>query len=197
MEHLIKYTVIFVITVWTIRPLYNFFQKNKYVLLSKNKDTFKDKIRAGLPAIIFYLLIIGLIVVPAIVNKLINSTTTSSVILVQIVTIFFISRYDKRQTRYIVSTKEISFKQKVISFKEQFTISYKKTWLVVLHKPRFIISNSNSKIVVPLLSKNINSFTNELINNRPKSGELVRKIVENSRNYYVGNSEVAKALNKL
>jgi len=197
MEHLIKYTVIFVITVWTIRPLYNFFQKNKYVLLSKNKDTFKDKIRAGLPAIIFYLLIIGLIVVPAIVNKLINSTTTSSVILVQIVTIFFISRYDKRQTRYIVSTKEISFKQKVISFKEQFTISYKKTWLVVLHKPRFIISNSNSKIVVPLLSKNINSFTNELINNRPKSGELVRKIVENSRNYYVGNNEVAKALNKL
>ena len=196
MDYLIKYTAIFVITIWTIRPLYNFFQKNKYVLLSKHKDTFKDKIRAGLPAIIFYLIVIGLIVIPATVNKLINTTTTGSVILLQIITIFFISRYDKRQTRYKVSGNDVSYKRSIISFNDPFILSYKKTWLVVLHKPRFIIENKNEKIVIPILSKNINEFTKQLIIHDKSHGEYAKKIVDNSRAYYVDNLSLAKSLNK-
>lgn len=183
-------------SIWTIRPLYNFFAKNKYILLDQNKDNMKNQIKSGLPAVAFYLLILGFVLVPAQLNDLIERGTTFSIIFLEVVLIFVLTRIDKFQTKYEVTTKGVSFRKKFIRWNERYKINYKKTWLFVLHKPRFIVKSKNDKITIPVLSKNISTFIDELYLHDKMNGDLCDEIIHNARLYYIKNPELQKRLNK-
>jgi hypothetical protein len=184
------------VLIWMIRPLYNFFAKSKYVLLDHNDNSIKTKIKAGLPAFIFYLIIIGFMFVPAIVNNLTASIATGGVILLQLFIIFGLTRYDKRQTKYKVLSNGIKYRRRFIKWDEDYDIKFKKTWLILLHKPRYILKSSTTKIVIPMLSKNITSFIKALSKNNKIGGSLANTIYQNTRLYYISNIYVVKKLNK-
>jgi len=183
-------------SIWTIRPLYNFFAKNKYILLDQNKDNMKNQIKSGLPAVAFYLLILGFVLVPAQLNDLIERGTTFSIVFLEVILIFVLTRIDKFQTKYEVTTHGVSFRKKFIRWNERYTISYKKTWFFVLHKPRFIIKSSNDKLIIPVLSKNISTFIDVLYLHDQMNGDLCNEIIHNARLYYIKNPELQKRLNK-
>jgi hypothetical protein len=183
-------------SVWTIRPLYNFFAKNKYILLDQKKYTVVNQVKAGLPAVAFYLLLLGFVLVPARVNEIINSGTTLAIVILEVILIFVLTRIDKYQTKYEVTANEITFRKKLISWKTRYTVNYKKTWFLVLHKPRFIIKSNVTKITIPVLSKNISKFVDELYKHDHMNGDLVNEIIENARLYYIKNPKLQKQLNK-
>jgi len=197
---MIEYIVIgfgiILVMIWMIRPLYNFFAKNKYVLLDSNDNSVKTKIKAGLPAFVFYLIIIGFMVVPAVANDLTTSTATGGVILTELIIIFGLTRYDKRLTKYKVLPEGIKYRKRFIKWNEEYNIKFKKTWLLLLHKPRYILKSSTTKIVIPMLSKNITTFIGALRNNNEREGNLANTIYQNTRLYYISNIDVAKELNK-
>ena len=144
--------------IWYIRPLYNFFARRKYMLLDSEDKSFSKKIQTSLPSILFYTIILGLMFYPVMTNNLINSVQSGSIIIAEILFIFLLTRYDKRQTKYKVSSKGLSYRGKFIDWEEKYTIKFKNNILIFLHKPRYIIKSKNRVIVVPLLSSNINNF---------------------------------------
>ena len=54
----------------------------------------------------------------------------------------------------------------------------------------------NTTITIPVLSKNINRFIDELIIHDDMNGYLCSEIIENARSYYIKNPELQKNLNK-
>ncbi len=195
MEILLSILAGLVIVVWTIRPLYNFFQKNKYVLLAENKNTLNNRVKSGLPAIAFLFIVLALLIVPAIMKNIVDGTTTGSVIVLEIIIIYILTRVDKRQTKYKVKSLGLEFKKRFISW-DEMSVRYKKTWLIILYKPRFIVRSNNTKIIVPLLSRQINEFSKEVLEHNKSVGLLVKSIINNGRDYYVTNKELAKKLDK-
>lgn len=183
-------------SVWTIRPLYNFFAKNKYILLDQNKDNMMNQVKAGLPAVAFYLLLLGFVLVPAQMNNLVEKGTTVTIVFLEVILIFVLTRIDKYQTKYEISEHGISFRKRFIRWNEPYTVNYKKSWFVVLHKPRFIIKSNTSKITIPVLSKNISKFIDTLYKNDQMNGDLCNEIIHNARLYYIKNPELQKKLNK-
>lgn len=182
--------------VWYIRPLYNFFAKRKYTLLNEGRQTLTKKIQSGLPAVVFYTIIIGLMLYPAITNDLINNFESGSLIVAELILIFVITRIDKRQTKYSVTELEIKYRGKVIKWDTNPTVVFKKTIFVVLHKPRFIVKHKGTKIVIPVLSRNIEKFIKNAKINNIKDVLLVESIYKNIKNYYVKNNTLEKKLNK-
>lgn len=183
-------------SIWTIRPLYNFLAKNKYILLDQNENTMTNRIKAGLPAVLFYALIISAILVPATLNNFFQAGTATAIIVLEIILIFLLTRIDKFQTKYSADKNGITYRRRFIPWNHQYTVLYKKTWLMVLHKPRFIIKGKSTKIVIPVLSKNISSFISELTKQDSKNGALCSEIIHNARLYYVKNPKIQKQLNK-
>ena len=196
MDILVAVLVAIGFSVWTIRPLYNFFAKNKYILLDQNKDNITHQIKAGLPAVVFYLLLLGFVLVPAQINEFINTGTTTAIIVLEVILIFVLTRIDKYQTKYEISEHGVSFKKKFIRWNERYSVSYKKTWFLVLHKPRFTVKSSSVKIVVPVLSKNSSNFVEELYKHDQMNGDLCNEIIHNARLYYIKNPLLQKQLNK-
>jgi len=197
MEYIIIGFAVIGFAIWTIRPLYNFFAKNKYILLAQNEDNLMHRLKAGLPAILFYSVIFAFIMVPATANDLVKSTTTATIVFLEIVLIFTLTRYDKIQTKYHVNTKGVIYHKKNIAWDDTYTINFKKTSLFVLHKPRFIIKTKKISITIPLLSKNINNFIEELTKHDEVNGSLCSEIIKNARLYYIKNPEIQKKLNKM
>ena len=107
MNYVIMLSVAVVTLLWYIRPLYNFMAKRKYVLLDTKSMSIARRIQSGLPAVTFYILILAFMFYPAIANDLIETNQTGSIVLIQIVFIFFLTRYDKRQTKYKVTKRSI------------------------------------------------------------------------------------------
>lgn len=196
MDILVVLLVAIGFSVWTIRPLYNFFAKNKYILLDQNKYNIVNQVKAGLPAVAFYLLLLGFVLVPAQMNNLVERGTTVSIIILEVILIFVLTRVDKFQTKYDIEEHGISFRKRYIRWNERYTINYKKSLFVVLHKPRFIVKSSSTKIVIPVLSKNINKFVEELYKHDQMNGDLVNEIIHNIRLYYIKNPDLQKKLNK-
>ena len=186
----------FVMMVWYIRPLYNYMSIRKYVLLDKDNLSMKRRVQSGLPALLFYLLVVGLLFYPAITNKLIGSIETGSIITLQIIVIFVLSRYDKRQTKYKVTEDSVRFRRRVIKFDEEYKMKFKKSFWFILHKPRFILKSENYVIVVPLLSKNITNFILKIEETNKEKGLLSRELYNNTRNYYIENIGITKEINK-
>lgn len=196
MQYIIIFVAAFALIIWTIRPLYNFFAKSKYVLLDEKKMSVMDRIKAGLPAFLFYFVLILFVLYPATSNELVSSVESGSVILLQLIIIFGLTRYDKRQTRYVVARDGVRYKKNFIRWESSYQITYKKTWFYVLHKPRFIMRYSGVKIVVPLLSENIGPFINGLVKSNPKVGQFCFDIYSHNRLYYVENRKIAKLINR-
>ena len=196
MDILVMVLVAIGFSVWTIRPLYNFFAKNKYILLDQNKDNVLNQIKAGLPAAAFYLVLLGFVLVPAQMNDFVKAGTTTTIVILEVILIFVLTRIDKFQTKYEVTAHGVTFRKKMISWKTRYTVNYKKTWFLVLHKPRFIIKSNTTKITIPVLSKNISSFVDELYKHDHMNGDLVNEIIENARLYYIKNPDLQKQLNK-
>ena len=144
----------------------------------------------------FYLLVVGLLFYPAITNKLIGSIETGSIITLQIIVIFVLSRYDKRQTKYKVTEDSVRFRRRVIKFDEEYKMKFKKSFWFILHKPRFILKSENYVIVVPLLSKNITNFILKIEETNKEKGLLSRELYNNTRNYYIENIGITKEINK-
>jgi len=186
----------FVTLIWYVRPLYNYFAKRKYVLLDSSDNSWSKKIKSSLPSIIFYTVIFGLMFYPVIANKLLNSVQSGSILLGEIIFIFVLTRYDKRQTKYQISDKGIKYRNKFINWNSKLKIKYKSTIFFVLHKPRFIIKEDYTTITIPLLSSGINSFVEMFKAKQPQKGKLVYQIYHNGLNYYVTNNQIAKEINK-
>lgn len=186
----------FVMMVWYIRPLYNYMSIRKYVLLDKENLSMKRKLQSSLPALLFYILVLGLMFYPAITNQLINATETGSIIALEIIIIFVLTRYDKVQTRYKVTEDSVRFFRRVIKFNEPYKMKFKKSFWLILHKPRFILKSKDHTIVVPVLSKSITDFILRVEETNKEKGELCRELYNNIRNYYISNIEVTKQLNK-
>lgn len=182
--------------VWYIRPLYNFFARRKYMLLDNRDKSLSKKIQTSLPSILFYSIILGLMFYPVVTNNLINSVQSGSIIIAEILFIFILTRYDKRQTKYRVSSKGLAYRGKFIAWEEKYSIRFKNNIFVLLHKPRYIIKSKKHTIVVPLLSNNINNFVETFVKKNPQKGKYVYKIYHNELNYYVLNKKLSKELNK-
>ncbi len=196
LEYILAGIGIVIVIIWMIRPLYNFFAKNKYVLLDMDDKSIKTRIKAGLPAFIFYLIILSYMAVPVMANNIVVSTASGAVILSQLILIFVLTRYDKRQTKYKVQEKGIKYRRKFIKWDEEFDIKFKKTWLVLLHKPRFILKSKTTKIAIPMLSKKITPFIETLSKHNEKEGSICNEIYQNTRLYYIDNIGLTKKLNK-
>ena len=186
-----------VMVIWYIRPLYNFMAKRKYRLLDLQQLSLKARILTWLPAIAFYAIILGLIILPARLTDQISNNETTSIIALEIFFIFFLTRYDKWQTKYKVEDGGVRFRRRYIKWDEQYSLQFKKSIFIVLHKPRFILKSKTTKIVVPMLSHNIEHFITRLSFTNKELGFHVRTLYENTRSYYVGNIEVERQLNKL
>lgn len=199
-NHMLNYILIgfglVLVLIWMIRPLYNFFAKNKYVLLDNDDNSFKTRIRAGLPAYIFFIIIISFMFTPVVANSLIAATASGSVILSQLIIIFIITRYDKRQTKYKVLETGITYRGRTIRWDEKYEVRFKKTWLVLLHKPRFILQSKKTKIIIPMLSKKITKFIKALEQHNQKDGKLANTLYQNTRLYYIENIGIARKINK-
>lgn len=186
----------FVTLVWYIRPLYNYMAIRKYVLLDKGNLSIKRRFQSGLPALLFYVLILGLLFYPAITNKLLNLSTAGSVIAIEIVIIFILSRYDKIQTKYKIHKDHVQFRRRTIYFKEEYTLKFKKSFFIVLHKPRFILKSNKYVIVIPLLSKNITDFIKRIDSFNHDKGTQCMELYQNIRNYHIQNIDIIKEINK-
>lgn len=186
----------FVTLVWYIRPLYNYMAIRKYVLLDKGNLSIKRRFQSGLPALLFYVLILGLLFYPAITNKLLNLSTAGSVIAIEIVIIFILSRYDKIQTKYKIHKDHVQFRRRTIYFKEEYTLKFKKSFFIVLHKPRFILKSNKYVIVIPLLSKNITDFIKRIDSFNHDKGTQCMVLYQNIRNYHIQNIDIIKEINK-
>ena len=195
-----RYVVIFITTfvmmVWYIRPMYNYMSIRKYVLLDKENLSVKRRLQSGLPALLFYILVLSLMFYPAITNQLINATETGSIIALEIIVIFVLTRYDKIQTRYKVTEDSVRFFKRVIKFEEPYKMKFKRSFWLILHKPRFILKSERYTIVVPVLSKNITDFILRVEETNKEKGELCRELYNNIRNYYIGNIDVTRKINK-
>jgi len=187
----------FVLIVWYIRPIYNVLAKRKYILLDTEKMSLFRKVQTWLPSLLFFLILFGLMFVPALTNKIINSYEFASIFVLQIVAIFLLTRFDKWQTKYKVTNKELQFKYRKIKWDEPYSIEFKKTVFVLLHKPRFIIRSKRVKIVVPMLSHEFKHFARTIHSKNKVIGEHIYKIYENTKSYYVDNIEIEKELNIL
>jgi hypothetical protein len=192
----ISIAVAFVVMIWYIRPIYNFTAKRKYILLDIDKMSFTQKVQTWLPSIMFYTLILGLMFYPAITNEVTSYITSGSILVSQVFAIFLFSRYDKWQTKYKVTTKELQFRRRVIKWDEPYTIKFKRNAFLILHKPRFILKSNDYTIVVPMLSHNIEHFITRLSFTNKKTGSYAREIYDNTRAYYVKNLDIEKELNK-
>ena len=182
--------------IWYIRPLYNFFARRKYMLLDNEDKSISKKVKTSLPSILFYTIILGLMFYPVVTNNLINSIQSGSIIIAEILFIFILTRYDKRQTKYKVSGKGLEYRGKFINWNERYSVKFKNNTFIFLHKPRYIIKSKKHTIVVPLLSNNINNFVEAFVHKNPKKGEYVYQIYHNGLNYYVLNKKLSKELNK-
>jgi len=182
--------------IWYIRPLYNFFARRKYMLLDNEDKSISKKVQTSLPSILFYTIILGLMFYPVVTNNLINSIQSGSIIIAEILFIFILTRYDKRQTKYKVSGKGLEYRGKFINWNERYSVKFKNNTFIFLHKPRYIIKSKKHTIVVPLLSNNINNFVEAFVHKNPKKGEYVYQIYHNGLNYYVLNKKLSKELNK-
>jgi len=131
----------FVLLVWYIRPIYNVLAKRKYLLLDTKKLTWGRRLQTWLPSLLFFLIIFGLMFVPALTQKLINSYEFASIFVMQIIAIFLLTRFDKWQTKYKVTSTMIEFGNRKIKWDEPYSIKFKRTVFVLLHKPRFIIKS--------------------------------------------------------
>lgn len=186
----------FIMLIWYIRPLYNYMTIRKYVLLDKENYSLKRRIQSGLPALVFYVLIFGLLFYPAFTDRVVSTVTTGSILVVQIIAIFVLSRYDKRQTKYKVEDEGIRFKKRYISYSEEYKMKFKKSFLFILHKPRFILRTSETVIVIPLLSRRITDFILKIEETNKDKGMLARELYNNTRSYYIENIGITKELNK-
>lgn len=195
MDKILIFVLSFGLVVWYIRPLYNFFAKRKYSLIGVDKQSIFKKIQSSLPAIIFYTLLLGFFLYPAFTNNLINSYESGSLVTLELIVIFVITRVDKNQAKYIVTSKSVSRGKKEIEWDSSFTIEFKHNIFLLLHKPRFILDDGNTKLVIPILSKNINQFIETIKKNR-EDGYLVEAIYENIKNYYVTNKKLKTHLTK-
>lgn len=186
----------FIMLIWYIRPLYNYMTIRKYVLLDKENFTLKRRIQSGLPALLFYVLIFGLLFYPAVTDRVTSLYATGSILVIQIIAIFVLSRYDKRQTWYKVEDEGIRFKKRYIKYDEEYNLKFKKSFLLILHKPRFIMKTEDTVIVVPLLSRRITDFILKIEETNKDKGDLARTLYNNTRAYYIDNITVTKELNK-
>lgn len=196
-NYLLMLVVAIVVLIWYIRPLYNFMAKRKYLLLDMEKMSLIRKIQTALPSIIFYLVIFGLMFYPAVTNKLLGVTQAGSIFIVQVLLIFLLSRYDKWQTQYKVENDGIRFKKKFIHWQEPYSVIFKKSVFIILHKPRFIILSKETKIVVPLLSSNIQQFIMFIEKTNESVGSQIKRLYQNTKDYYVLNIDIAKEINKI
>jgi len=196
MEVILIIFAVLITLVWYIRPLYNFFARRKYMLLDNENKSINKKIQTSLPSILFYTIILGLMFYPVVTNNLINSFHSGSIIIAEILFIFLLTRYDKRQTKYEISGKGLYYRGKFINWHEKYSVKFKNNIFVFLHKPRYIIKSNKCTIVVPLLSKNINQFVDIFSEKNPKKGKYVYQIYHNGLNYYVSNKKLSKELNK-
>ena len=197
MDYKLMIAVAIGLVVWYIRPLYNFMAKRKYLLLDVSKLSMSRKIQTALPAIIFYALLLALIMLPSYVSDQLSANQTISILAVQIVFIFFFTRYDKWQTKYKVLDDGLKFRRRYIKWDEPYSIKFKKSAFLILHKPRFILKSKTTTIVVPMLSHNIEHFITRLSFKQKDIGKHAKKLYDNTRAYYVKNIEVEKELNKL
>jgi hypothetical protein len=117
------------VVVWYIRPLYNFFAKRKYFLLNNKNITASQKLQSSLPSVVFYTLLISVMVGPAFTSDLINKFESGSIIILELVLIFFLTRYDKRQTKYTLDEKGLHFKSKTILWNDKYKVKFKKNIL--------------------------------------------------------------------
>lgn len=186
----------FGIMIWYIRPIYNVLAKRKYILLDTDKLSFFRKVQTWLPSLLFFSILFGLMFVPALTSKLINSYEFASIFVLQVVAIFVLTRFDKWQTRYEVTSTSLNFGYRTIRWDEPYTVTFKRTVFVLLHKPRFIIKSKKTKIVVPMLSYNFEHFARTIKSKNHQLGETIFKIFENTRAYYVDNIEIEKELNQ-
>lgn len=196
MNYVVSLAVAFVVLIWYIRPIYNFMAIRKYVLLNHEKLSLSKRIQSGLPAIVFYTLIFGLMFYPAYTNQLVSMFETGSVLTLQIIFIFLFTRYDKWQTKYKVTEEYLQFRKKSIKWDESYNVTFKRSALLILRKPRFIVKSKSTTIVVPMLSKNITSFIHALERSNQVQGKLAKELFTNTKNYYIGNIELAKEMNK-
>jgi len=186
----------FVILVWYVRPLYNFMAKRKYALLDLKTLSFSRKIQTWLPSLLFYTVILGLIFYPAVTNNLLGIAETSSIMFAQIIFLFLMTRYDKYQTNYNVLDDGVRFKKKMIKWDESYHIKFKKSIFLILHKPRFVLKSETTRIVVPMLSHNIEHFIARLSYKNQIIGNYAKELYEHTRSYYVTNLDIEKKLNK-
>ena len=187
----------FVLVVWYIRPIYNVLAKRKYLLLDSEKLSLFRKVQTWLPTLLFFLILFGLMFVPALTQKLINSYEFASIFVLQVVFIFLLTRYDKWQTKYKVSDEALTFKHKTIKWDEPYSIEFKKTIFVLLHKPRFIVQSKRRKIVVPMLSHEFENFARTINSKNAKIGEHIFMIYKNAKAYYIDNIDLVRELNIL
>ena len=187
----------FVLIIWYIRPIYNFLAKRKYLLLDVEKLSLFRRVQTWLPSILFFTIVFGLMFVPALTSRLINSYEFASIFVLQIIAIFILTRFDKWQTKYKVTEETLEFGYRKIRWDEPYSIEFKKTVFLILHKPRFIIESKKTKIVVPMLSHEFENFVNRISFTNEKVGKQIYKIYENTRSYYVDNIEIEKELNTL
>lgn len=186
-----------VLIVWYIRPIYNVLAKRKYLLLDTEKLSFSRRVQTWLPSLLFFVIIFGLMFVPALTTQLINRYEFASIFVLQIIFIFLLTRYDKWQTKYKVSDEMLEFGYRKIKWDEPYSIEFKKTVFVLLHKPRFIIQSKKTKIVVPMLSSEFSNFARTIRSKNENLGLHIYQIYENAKSYYVDNLEIVKELNQL
>ena len=187
----------FALVVWYIRPIYNFLAKRKYLLLDMEKLSLFRKVQTWLPSILFFVIVFGLMFVPALTSRLINSYEFVSIFVLQVIAIFLLTRFDKWQTKYDVTDELLTFGSRKIRWDEPYSIVFKKSVYIILHKPRFIIRSKRTKIVVPMLSPKFEKFARTIDSKNHKLGAHIFKIYENTRLYYVDNLEIEKELNQL
>lgn len=197
MDYGIMLIFAFVLIVWYIRPIYNVLAKRKYLLLDTEKLSFSRKVQTWLPSVLFFAIVFGLMFVPALTTELINRYEFAGIFVLQVVFIFLLTRYDKWQTKYQVSNETLEFGYKKIKWDEPYSIEFKNTIFVLLHKPRFIIQSKKTKIVVPMLSHQFSNFARTIRSKNENLGLHIYQIYENAKSYYVDNPEIVKELNQL
>ena len=186
----------FIMLIWYIRPLYNYMTIRKYVLLDKENYSIKRRIQTGLPALLFYILIFGLLFYPAVTDRVTSLYATGSVLVIQIIAIYILSRYDKAQTWYKVLDEGIKYRKRYIKYKDEYSMKFKRSFLLILHKPRFILKSKEYTIVIPLLSRRITDFIVKIEETNKEKGALARSLYNNTRAYYIENITITKELNK-
>lgn len=196
MNTVIYMLIVLALILWYVRPIYNFMAKRKYVLLDTENLSLSRRLQSSLPAIAFYSIIFVLMFAPAVAKDLIGATQTGSILLAQILFIFLISRYDKWQTKYKVLDEGVRFRRRFIKWDERYTVSFKKSAFLILHKPRFTLKSNTTKITIPMLSKNIEKFIARLSYKNKELGSYAKEIYDNTRAYYVKNLDIEKQLKK-